>query len=70
MKLHADSSGEAVMYRNMSHCFRKTVAEEGFAALFKGLWPNYVKVVPAISIAFVTYEWVKDVLGVSGGSPS
>jgi type VI protein secretion system component VasA len=35
------------------------VREEGFAALFKGLWPNYLKVVPSIAIAFVTYEQVR-----------
>jgi hypothetical protein len=34
------------------------VREEGAAALFKGLWPNYLKVVPSIAIAFVTYEQV------------
>lgn len=28
-------------------------------ALFKGLAPNYVKVVPSIAIAFVTYEQVR-----------
>lgn len=27
-------------------------------ALSQGLWPNYVKVVPSIAIAFVTYEKV------------
>jgi solute carrier family 25 phosphate transporter 23/24/25/41 len=35
------------------------VREEGFQALFKGLWPNYLKVVPSIAIAFVTYEQVR-----------
>ena len=30
----------------------------------QGLAPNYVKVVPSIAIAFVTYEQVKEVLGV------
>lgn len=35
------------------------VREEGFGALFKGLWPNYLKVVPSIAIAFVTYEQVR-----------
>jgi hypothetical protein len=44
--------------------FVKTVQHEGFPALFKGLWPNYVKVVPSIAIAFVTYEQVKELLGV------
>lgn len=40
------------------------VREEGPGALFKGLWPNYLKVVPSIAIAFVCYEQVKELLGV------
>lgn len=28
----------------MVDCFVKTVRHEGFFALFKGLWPNYIKV--------------------------
>ncbi|MCD7450494.1 Mitochondrial adenine nucleotide transporter adnt1 [Datura stramonium] len=35
---------------------------EGVRALYKGLVPNSVKVVPSISIAFVAYEQVKDLL--------
>ena len=30
----------------------------------QGLWPNYVKVVPSIAIAFVTYEQLKEIMGV------
>jgi hypothetical protein len=33
-------------------------------ALLQGLWPNYIKVVPSIAIAFVTYEKLKEGLGV------
>ncbi|KAK6947893.1 Mitochondrial substrate/solute carrier [Dillenia turbinata] len=51
-------------YNGMVDAFRKTVRYEGFGALYKGLVPNSVKVVPSIAIAFVTYEMVKDVLGV------
>ncbi|BBH03448.1 adenine nucleotide transporter 1 [Prunus dulcis] len=51
-------------YTGMVDAFRKTVRHEGFGALYKGLVPNSVKVVPSIAIAFVTYEVVKDVLGV------
>ncbi|RZR75426.1 hypothetical protein BHM03_00057050 [Ensete ventricosum] len=51
-------------YNGMVDAFRKTVRNEGFSALYKGLVPNSVKVVPSIAIAFVTYEVVKDVLGV------
>ncbi|GKU87980.1 hypothetical protein SLEP1_g2299 [Rubroshorea leprosula] len=51
-------------YSGMIDAFRKTVRYEGFGALYKGLVPNSVKVVPSIAIAFVTYEMVKDILGV------
>lgn len=51
-------------YNGMIDTFRKTVRHEGVGALYKGLIPNSVKVVPSIAIAFVTYEMVKDVLGV------
>ncbi|KAH9731667.1 mitochondrial adenine nucleotide transporter ADNT1 [Citrus sinensis] len=51
-------------YNGMIDAFRKTVRHEGFGALYKGLVPNSVKVVPSISLAFVTYEVVKDILGV------
>ncbi|KAK4490786.1 hypothetical protein RD792_001499 [Penstemon davidsonii] len=51
-------------YTGMVDAFRKTVRHEGFGALYKGLVPNSVKVVPSIAIAFVTYELVKDILGV------
>ncbi|KAE8697272.1 Mitochondrial adenine nucleotide transporter ADNT1 [Hibiscus syriacus] len=48
-------------YTGMLDAFRKTVRHEGFGALYKGLVPNSVKVVPSIAIAFVTYEMVKDI---------
>jgi len=60
--LHAEG-GHAVAYRGMGDCFARTIREEGVGALFKGLAPNYLKVVPSIAIAFVTYEQVKEVLG-------
>lgn len=61
--LHAEG-GRAVVYTGMTDCMRRTVQEEGMKALFKGLWPNYIKVVPSIAIAFATYEKLKEVMGV------
>jgi solute carrier family 25 phosphate transporter 23/24/25/41 len=64
-ELHSDGrTGSAAAYAGMVDCFARTVREEGFGALFKGLWPNYLKVVPSIAIAFVTYEQIKEALGV------
>ncbi|XP_057810341.1 mitochondrial adenine nucleotide transporter ADNT1-like [Salvia miltiorrhiza] len=59
-----DGTRVPLEYTGMVDAFRKTVRYEGFGALYKGLGPNSVKVVPSIAIAFVTYEVVKDILGV------
>lgn len=63
MQLHADH-GHAIRYTGMVDCFVRTVREEGAAALFKGIVPNYVKVIPSIAIAFVVYEQVSEALHV------
>ncbi|XP_042519024.1 mitochondrial adenine nucleotide transporter ADNT1-like [Macadamia integrifolia] len=61
----ADGMNKApIEYSGMIDAFQKTVRNEGFGALYKGLVPNSVKVVPSIAIAFVSYEVVKDLLGV------
>lgn len=63
--LTGDSRSKAPLeYTGMVDAFRKTVCHEGVRALYKGLVPNSVKVVPSIAIAFVTYEQMKDILGV------
>jgi solute carrier family 25 (mitochondrial phosphate transporter), member 23/24/25/41 len=62
-RLHADH-GHAIRYSGMVDCFVRTVKEEGVGALFKGIVPNYVKVIPSIAIAFVVYEHVCEQLHV------
>lgn len=59
-----EGKNQGLQYNGMIDTFRKTVRHEGFRALYKGLVPNSVKVVPSIALAFVTYEQVKDILGV------
>ena len=56
--------GPVAGYSGMTDCLLRTVREEGVRALFRGLGPNYLKVVPSIAIAFVSYEVIKDVLSV------
>ena len=41
----------------------KTIKGEGFRGLFKGITPNLLKVVPAVSITYVIYDNSKKVLG-------
>ena len=41
------------------------VRSEGPLGLYRGLTPNFMKVAPAVSIAYVVYEQLKTLLGVS-----
>jgi solute carrier family 25 (mitochondrial phosphate transporter), member 23/24/25/41 len=49
-------------YDNVFDAFHKTVSKEGFRGLFKGITPNLLKVVPAVSITYVVYENAKKAL--------
>lgn len=48
----------------MVHTFRGIVAREGLLGLYRGLTPNFLKVVPAVSISYVVYERCRQTLGV------
>ena len=38
--------------------------DEGVRGLYRGLLPNFLKVIPAVSIGYVVYEQLKLVLNV------
>ncbi len=42
-------SATPVTYKGMTDALIKIYREEGFRGYYKGLWPNYLKVVPSIS---------------------
>ena len=44
--------------------FRYTWRTEGFTGLYRGLVPNFCKVVPAVSISYLVYERTREYLGV------
>ncbi|KAM8973225.1 mitochondrial adenyl nucleotide antiporter SLC25A23-like [Pelodytes ibericus] len=50
---------------SMVALFRHIVAKEGFFGLYRGIAPNFMKVIPAVSISYVVYENMKRVLGVT-----
>jgi solute carrier family 25 (mitochondrial phosphate transporter), member 23/24/25/41 len=49
-------------YDGIFDAFHKTVSKEGVRGLFKGITPNLLKVVPAVSITYVVYENAKKAL--------
>uniref|UniRef100_A0A8C6U2W8 EF-hand domain-containing protein n=1 Tax=Neogobius melanostomus TaxID=47308 RepID=A0A8C6U2W8_9GOBI len=50
---------------SMSTLFRQILQSEGPAGLYRGLAPNFLKVIPAVSISYVVYEHIKTQLGVT-----
>uniref|UniRef100_A0A6A7G479 Carrier superfamily protein n=2 Tax=Hirondellea gigas TaxID=1518452 RepID=A0A6A7G479_9CRUS len=54
--------GRPVRYSGMFDCFRQTVSENGIRGLYRGILPNFMKAVPAVSISYLVYERVKDAL--------
>jgi len=52
-------------YTGLAQCFRLIWKEEGMAALYGGLVPHMLRVVPSAAIMFGTYETVLRLLGTS-----
>lgn len=50
--------------QGMSGLFKQILQTEGPMGLYRGLTPNFLKVIPAVSISYVVYEQLKKQLGV------
>lgn len=49
----------------MTTVFKRIIQQEGVAGLYRGITPNFIKVLPAVSISYVVYEYSSQKLGVS-----
>lgn len=54
---------------NMTGLFRHIIRTEGAIGLYRGLAPNFMKVIPSVSISYVVYEYLKITLGVQSKWP-
>ncbi|KAL8707577.1 MAG: hypothetical protein Q9220_007418 [cf. Caloplaca sp. 1 TL-2023] len=66
LRTRLQSQGTAIhppTYTGIVDVTIKTVKGEGFRGLFKGITPNLLKVVPAVSITYVVYDNSKRALG-------
>lgn len=63
LRRRLQSSGQlGFNYAGMADALKRMWREEGPGAFYRGLLPNYLKMVPAISVSFVVYEWMQSVL--------
>ena len=66
LRTRLQSQGTAIhppTYTGIIDVTVKTVKGEGWRGLFKGITPNLLKVVPAVSITYVVYDNSKKLLG-------
>ncbi|KAM5533312.1 hypothetical protein V8D89_012986 [Ganoderma adspersum] len=52
-------------YNGALDALQSIARTEGIRGLYRGLWPNLLKVAPSIATSFFTYELVKEMLGAS-----
>ncbi|XP_056453668.1 mitochondrial adenyl nucleotide antiporter SLC25A24-like [Gadus chalcogrammus] len=49
----------------MSQLVKRIMVKDGFFGLYRGILPNFMKVIPAVSISYVVYEYMKTGLGIA-----
>uniref|UniRef100_A0A665WPT0 Calcium-binding mitochondrial carrier protein SCaMC-2-A-like n=1 Tax=Echeneis naucrates TaxID=173247 RepID=A0A665WPT0_ECHNA len=64
-RMQAQAATEGSQQATMTGLFRQILQTEGPAGLYRGLAPNFLKVIPAVSISYVVYEHLKTQLGVT-----
>ncbi|XP_051481272.1 calcium-binding mitochondrial carrier protein SCaMC-1 isoform X1 [Apus apus] len=64
-RMQAQASVEGAPQLNMVSLFQRIIATEGIRGLYRGIAPNFMKVLPAVSISYVVYEKMKQNLGIA-----
>ncbi|XP_060809612.1 calcium-binding mitochondrial carrier protein SCaMC-2 isoform X2 [Amyelois transitella] len=64
-RLQAQEKAAKGIEGTMRGVFREIVQREGITGLYRGITPNFIKVIPAVSISYVVYEYASRSLGVN-----
>lgn len=62
LSLSASVEGSEQLPMNLM--VKRIVEKEGFFGLYRGILPNFMKVIPAVSISYVVYEYMRSGLGI------
>ncbi|XP_013003761.1 mitochondrial adenyl nucleotide antiporter SLC25A23 isoform X1 [Cavia porcellus] len=68
-RMQAQASIQGAPKLSMTGLLRHILAHEGVWGLYRGITPNFMKVIPAVSISYVVYENMKQALGVTSRCP-
>ncbi|KAK2816804.1 hypothetical protein Q5P01_024995 [Channa striata] len=64
-RMQAQAISEGKPKLTMVGQFKYIISHEGVPGLYRGITPNFIKVIPAVSISYVVYEHMKKILGVN-----
>ncbi|CDQ82621.1 unnamed protein product [Oncorhynchus mykiss] len=64
LSLFPTASTEGGPKLSMVGQFKHIISHDGVPGLYRGIAPNFLKVIPAVSISYVVYEHMKKALGV------
>uniref|UniRef100_A0A6I8NUT2 Solute carrier family 25 member 24 n=1 Tax=Ornithorhynchus anatinus TaxID=9258 RepID=A0A6I8NUT2_ORNAN len=64
-RMQAQAMMEGAPQLNMVGLFQRIIRKEGVLGLYRGITPNFMKVLPAVSISYVVYEKMKQNLGIA-----
>jgi len=62
MQVTGMRDGDVKHYNSALDAMRQILRTEGIAGMYRGLWPNLLKVAPSIATSFFTYELAKEFL--------
>ncbi|XP_017272560.1 calcium-binding mitochondrial carrier protein SCaMC-3 isoform X1 [Kryptolebias marmoratus] len=63
-RMQAQASVKGGPKLSMLALLHSIVTQEGVAGLYRGISPNLLKIVPAVSVSYVVYEYMRIMLGV------
>ncbi|XP_034035374.1 calcium-binding mitochondrial carrier protein SCaMC-1 [Thalassophryne amazonica] len=63
-RMQAQASVEGTEQLPMTRMVKTILEREGFFGLYRGILPNFMKVLPAVSISYVVYEYMRTGLGI------
>lgn len=62
MQLEGAGGRDRVYKTGLFGAFKQIFRNEGLRGLYRGILPEYYKVVPSVAIVFMTYEKLKQLL--------
>ncbi|XP_047221032.1 calcium-binding mitochondrial carrier protein SCaMC-1 isoform X4 [Girardinichthys multiradiatus] len=63
-RMQAQASLKGAPKLSMLSLLHNIVTQEGLAGLYRGISPNLLKIIPAVSVSYVVYEYMRMMLGV------